>query len=231
MQQHMQNNDQNNGWKSRLEDVNAFDGEEIINGHAAWDALYNRLHKPRRKKATWYWMAAASIVAVVISVFLLQSPINQPEIISTQATTEQRATVNDIKPAPQNEIVAISPQNNITAPVSPAKKQVKIKVIEQRKKELTAMVLEPVEEIAKEIVPVVVPGDEKVPANEQLTTVQVKPSLKVVHVNELGTDQQNNIGRPGSDYSVLRIGTNNKTAQSAGKIGIQISTAKTSPVN
>jgi len=227
----MQNNNPNNSWRSRLEDDTAFAGGEIINGDAAWDVLYNRLHKPRRKKAVWYWMAAAGIVAVVISQFTLPFPLQQKEITATKTMTEQKAIVNDIKPAPLNQNVAMPAKKNMAAPATATKKNAKQQVTEQPNKALAAIAIDTMEKITKEVVPAGVPGNKKEPANDQLATVQVKPTLKVVHVNELGGNTQTNTGRQGSDYSVLRIGANSKTMQPAGKIGIRISTAKTSPVN
>ncbi len=229
MQQDMQNNDQNNSWKSRLEDDNAFPGEEIINGHAAWDALCNRLHQPSRKKAVWYWMAAASIVAVVASVFVMQSPKLRQEPIMTKTSIKQNAAIDEIEPAQPGEIVATLPVKDITAPVATAKRHAEGKVFKYRNKALIATESNPVEEVKEEMAGAAVHTEEK--DDEQLVAIQPKPMLKVVHINELGGSTQNNVNKRGADYSVLRIGTSGNTTQPAGKIGIQISTAKTSPVN
>jgi hypothetical protein len=39
---------QNSDWKSRLQDESAFAGDEILNSNAAWEALYERMHTPKR---------------------------------------------------------------------------------------------------------------------------------------------------------------------------------------
>lgn len=229
MQQHMQNNGQNNGWKSRVEDANAFDGEEIINGHAAWDALYNRLHQPGRKKAVWYWMAAASIVVVVTSVFVMHSAKQRQEPIITKTSIKQKAAIDEIIPAQPGKIFATLPGKGIAAPVATAKRYAEGKVFKQKNKALNATASNPVEEVKVEMAGAPVHPEER--DGEQLVAIPPKPKLKVVHINELGGSTQNNVNKRGADYSVLRIGTSGNTTQPAGKIGIQISTAKTSPVN
>jgi hypothetical protein len=231
MQQPIPNNDQNRDWKIRLEDETAFAGEAFINSNAAWDTLYSRLHKPQRKKRAGYWMAAASFVAIITGVFLLQDAKQQQEIITIKNSTEQKPIAAGIKPVQQNENVATLPGKDMVTTVSATKRQVKLKVVEQQYKEINVTAIDTVKELAEVVSPVLVQAAEKEQTNHPVTTVQVKPTLKVVHVNELGVNPQNSINKPGSDYSVLRIGTNNKATQSAGKIGIQISTAKTSPVN
>ena len=72
MEPNMQNKNPGSGnWKDKLEDTTAFAGNELLNTNAAWDKLYNRLHQPRRKKAVWYWAAAACLAMVIISVLFV----------------------------------------------------------------------------------------------------------------------------------------------------------------
>ena len=53
-------NEKLNNWRGKLEDVDALPGEPILDKATAWDKLQGRLgYEPKRKKALWYWAAAA----------------------------------------------------------------------------------------------------------------------------------------------------------------------------
>ena len=50
-------------WKDKLEQLEHLPDEPAFDKTTAWEKLQNRLQqKPGKKKAMWYWMAAASWV-------------------------------------------------------------------------------------------------------------------------------------------------------------------------
>ena len=57
-----------------------------------------------------------------------------------------------------------------------------------------------------------------------------------MHINELGNANENNNNKQAGDYGVLQFGVNNQRMYNtaplpSGKIGLNISTGKTSPSN
>lgn len=228
MQQDMQNNRQNNNWKHRLESDTALAADEILNSGAAWDTLYERLHKPRRKKAVGYRIAAACAVAAVLCAVILQRPVKEQRTGTVKQVSGSIHTGNEIKPAQQTGIVSVPVKKTIATSVRTIKTKLKREFADTGDTVLTA----PAEknttaQSETAIVPVVMQEE----AIEPLATVQPRPKLKVVHVNELGAGSANTIHRPGTDYSVIQVGISNRTTQPTGKIGIQIPTAKTSSSN
>lgn len=228
MQQDTPNNNPADNWKQRLETdedcIAAFAGND-----KAWDKLYARLHKPRRKKTVWYWMAAAGVAAILVCSIWMQPLWRQKKDSVIQPPAVTLKPSDDINKK-QTKIITTVLNKNAAAPVINSKDRTPEKV--------TSVYIDTIQGTVAEkktidimpdtaALPIVIQVDK----TETLATVQPKPALKVVHVNELGEADQNRLHRPGTDYSAIRFGVNNKTTQPTGKIGIQISTAKSSPSN
>lgn len=228
MQQGTPNNNPADNWKQRLETdedcIAAFAGND-----KAWDKLYARLHNPRRKKTVWYWVAAAGVAAILVCSIWIQ-PLWQQEkdsVIQPPAATLKPS--DDINKK-QTKIITTVSNKKAAAPVINSKDKTPEKVTSVYIDTIQVTVAE---KKTMDIIPdttaqLVVLQEH---TTEPLATVQPKPALKVVHVNELGEADQNRLHRPGTDYSAIRFGVNNKTTQPTGKIGIHISTAKSSPSN
>ena len=61
-----------NNWKNKLEDAGALSSFLLPDKNAAWEKLHGRLHEqPAKKRAGWYWLAAACIIALISVPFLL----------------------------------------------------------------------------------------------------------------------------------------------------------------
>lgn len=228
MQQDIPNNNPADNWKQRLETDE--DCTAAFAGYGkAWDKLYTRLHKPRRKKTVWYWVAAAGVAAILVcSIWML--PLGQQEtdtaIQPPAAAIKLTDEINKKQPksiataSNKKTAVPVTGRNNKTSEENMSAHLDTIQVTVAEKKTMDIMP-------DTTALPIVLQGHTTAP----LATVQPKPASKVVHVNELGEADQNRLHRPGTDYSAIRIGVNNKTTQPTGKIGIHISTAKSSPSN
>lgn len=61
-------------WRGKLEDLDSLTVETGFNKNASWEKLYARLGgKKSRKKATWYWVAAACVLFVLIIPLIFSS--------------------------------------------------------------------------------------------------------------------------------------------------------------
>jgi hypothetical protein len=228
MQQDTTNNNPADNWKQRLETdedcIAVFAGND-----KAWDKLYARLHKPRRKKAVWYWMAAAGVAVILVCSIWMQPLLQQEADTAVQPTAASIKFTDEINKK-QPKSIATASNKKTAAPVTSRKNKT---TEENMSAHLDTIQVTVTEQKMIDMMPdtTALPVLLQEHTTAPLATVQPKPALKVVHVNELGEAEQNRLHRPGTDYSAIRIGVNNKTTQPTGKIGIHISTAKSSPSN
>ncbi|MES2851235.1 MAG: hypothetical protein V4685_19455 [Bacteroidota bacterium] len=233
MEQHMQNNDQNNRhWKTKLEDETAFAAGELADTGVAWNKVYNRLHKPRRKKAVWYWVAAASIFTAVLFtiVFSVRQQTNNTTAISIPVQQTERQVQNESE---QKALVTTLPGQSSPGKTNTKKARVNnVEYEKQTKEDIFPASIE-IETVIS--LPAEKKEDSIKPLSTPLVSVQKKAKLKVVHVNELGDNNDDKGKKLSSDYSVIQFGVKsqpvNNNTTSPGKIGLNISTSKTSPVN
>ena len=230
MEQDMQSNDQSNmHWKTKLEDETAFAGE-LAGIYTAWDKLYNRMHQPKRKKIVWYWAAASLLIVSLVSVIVLSRHKTNIVTVKTLPVkqTEQQYIID------QKEFIVASPAEKM-----PVKKHVKH--LEENKEKQTdeSIIATPlIDKKEKAETVVLLPVEKKEDSVKTISTSLVaakqKATLKVVHVNELGGNDENK-SKQETDYSAIQFGVrsqpvnNNTTTQT--KIGLNISTSKTSPTN
>ncbi len=67
MEPRMSNENLNDYWKNKLEDVDSLSAETFTDKNAAWEKLHSRLRqKPSRVRTVWYWAAAACLLLVFI---------------------------------------------------------------------------------------------------------------------------------------------------------------------
>jgi len=236
----MQNKKANSSnWKNKLEDETAFAAGELPDTNAAWDKLYNRMKRPGRKKAIGYWMAAASVLTLIfLTVLLLQqqqlTPINNIVTATpqkylhkpVQIAKEKELLVQNVTINKKGTVKKINKTQTGNVAVAPEQKAGQLSVSSVYKTIEEPNVPPPPE--TKQISDTV--------SSAQLVSTQTSAKLKVVHVNELGNTSNANSKRQESDYGAIHFGITSqqlyyKTPLPSAKIGLNISTNKTSPVN
>jgi hypothetical protein len=240
MEQNMQNKNPGSGnWKDKLEDTTAFAGNELLNTNAAWDKLYNRLHQPRRKKAVWYWAAAACLAMVIASVLF----VSKQKIQNRDTATNRQQTEKPIAAVKENEQAAAITTTEKKESVKKNIKQINTAAAVKNSTAAAVQIPQPfaVNDNDKAmqqsitLLPAAAKQVNDTASSTQIVSVQPKTKLKVVHVNELGNDNIYS-NKPSGDYSVIQFGVSNqqvynKVPVPSGKIGFNISTSKTSPSN
>ena len=105
----MQNENSNrNNWKQKLEDAGNIPEEMRLNKAAAWEKLQYRLHtKPQRKKAIWYWVAAACLLPFLL-LLLVNQHRNSGSLVkqNVPAKSDKVPLIKDELP-PQKEVVIV----------------------------------------------------------------------------------------------------------------------------
>lgn len=187
----MSNENSNNDfhWKGKLEGLESLPGE-TFNKEGAWNRLHERMQeKNSKKKAIWYWAAAACLVIALLTSWFL-SMKDEPALVKNNSAKEkgQPAISQDVITNMKDSIVSISPTsvkrkidansientNKIFAPVSHKTPVVENIAIKKNKEEF----------ITPEI-----NNNSSAPVDAQMNIIAVIPAkkkLRVVHINELG---------------------------------------------
>lgn len=194
-----------NNWKDKLDDAGALSDYLLADKNAAWEKLHGRMHTPvQKKRAGWYWLAAACLAGLISGAFLLLNRNQQVTVVKQEV--KMKAAIDSI--------AVLQPL--ITAPVKPSHDE-KTAVIADKKlpatKPLKRVMIEPIESAtvktndsmaitASNIQPInIIPT-----APLTATNTPEKKKLKVVHVNELGTPLPELRSRVANDdYSVIQF--------------------------
>jgi hypothetical protein len=166
-------------WRQKLLDLDNLPGDTAYDREIAWHQLQSRLQPaPRRKKAYWYWAAAALVV--LIGWPLLVKKTTAPAPISNMAKQQVKKTVSPVQPIKKESPAFII----ISGPV--AKKTITQKASIQQ--------THTVDPIASTALPDLVDSQRQVLATATIVqadspAVRAKPDkkLSVVHINELET--------------------------------------------
>ena len=177
------------GWKSKLEQLDSLQEESIRDKNISWEKLHDRLHEnPRRNKIAWYWAAACLLLLAAFPLLLKKSSngpvvkdiVQQKQIFTPVAPVK---TINEdqllhisSKPVPEKEIILhtakstrySNKKNKINWPDAIMTIAIKPAVTEQ---------------VIVHIPDTVVAFTAVVPARKK---------LPVVHINELGKQEQGN---------------------------------------
>lgn len=240
MEQDMQNKKPNSSnWKDKLEDDTAFAAGELPETNAAWEKLYNRMHKPRRKKAIWYWMAAASLFTGIFFTVIIsqqQQPQSINAVVKAIAEKQIDKSVSDKKENEKPIAVVIENKKEDVKQIHKTAMRKTALIPEQKEQQLTVNNDIKISEAPTASLTVEVNQLNDTASSTQIVFIQPKPKLKVVHINELGNANENNNNKQAGDYGVLQFGVNNQRMYNtaplpSGKIGLNISTGKTSPSN
>gem|GEM_PF-1900939 len=181
-------------WTDRLEDAEELSSFTLADNDAAWNKLHSRLNKnPGRKKAAWYWAAAAALLTVMTISFLTNSkrqtvPVNDtaanpvlkqlpvsPDAVLIRQTI--LATDGD------NRKITIADRNTIhgTHSLPPQVKNIGYETPDTTNHINDAAIAEPTN-LPAAIKPTFA---DTASGTTTITAVQAKKQLKVVHVNEL----------------------------------------------
>ena len=71
MSQERHNNEKE--WQMKLSEMESAPVELIFDKSSAWNKLHNRLHhKSKNRKSSWYFLAAACVIAVLCLPFIVE---------------------------------------------------------------------------------------------------------------------------------------------------------------
>ena len=185
----MSNNNQNNNhsWKNRLDELEAIPGEPLPDKKMAWEKLQARIEdKPKSKKKFWYWAAAAAILCMCMLPWMItekkpdalveQKPVQQTSLIT--ATVAGSANIKQDKPETNSLSIKIN-----TAKIIPAANVIQQSPVVENKKELAGK--EPVKQI-EPVITFVKSIPDTIKTN--ITSIIPKKKLPVIHINELGNN-------------------------------------------
>jgi len=192
-------------WKSRLADLDSLP-EEPVDKNAAWEKLHSRLHqKPARTKAAWYWAAACLLLLMVLSFLIVKQSGNTtgPSIVQQKNAPAAPLHVTKVRQLVKEQPVVISIAPVIKVPLLPvAERPGHNNHTGKRKLLLQRLSIAGGRQDIKSV-QVVVPADTTVVL---VAAAPVKKKLPVVHINELGKQEQENAKfATHTDRSSLRI--------------------------
>ena len=220
-------------WSHRLEEINSLAALLLEDKTAAWEKLHNRLQqKPKRTLRAWYW-AAAAVVLLICSLPLFFSNNKQVNpkhdlVKNTAAKTMAPILTGSEK---KNVITAqpILPQKIKLPPVVRHMANGKNFKIDNQPIELVAASPElVVHKETKQPMAAIAPIENELKAPMLAVTVLAKPTLRVVHINELGeVVPQRNKAMPADDgfvkFKIINQQYYTGTAVTAKAIGFSIS--------
>lgn len=172
-------------WKSKLDDLEHLPGQPGVEKGSAWQKLHARINeKQGNKKIAWYWMAAASVIAIALIVWLAPGKKKQDVAI-----THNPATHSLPSQTPETTRMIQTP---VTLPVIATQKQQANKTRSAKPKtiETPAVTFSDSSDATKSDVIVTVPASLDTLA--EVIVAPLRKKLKVIHINEL----QTNTGRP-----------------------------------
>jgi len=179
----------NDNWKVKLEDADALPEYALQKKHAAWENLYDKLHKKQQPKILWYWIAAACVITAIIVISFMQQPDKNNVAIRTsiktqlQQNTVAQQTTQQLSIKKTNTTFKVvknkSINTNINKLIKPADNKYEIVIAESpvlQRNELADIKTE---------LPII--KDSTI----QATAAIAPKKMKIVHANELDDDGTN----------------------------------------
>lgn len=187
----MPDNIQNNpGWRSRLAALDFIPGEIPVDKTARWDKLQQRLEKSKSRKKIfyWYWAAACGLLALVLPWMLLQkNDVSHPIVKETIRIPEtKQILVKEILPVTPNPPSVDINSTKASMNVAERKSLPHRLVLSNLEKTIDSTGRSSTTGSLTTITPVTLTDTSMPIALSEIPTRK----LKVVHVNEIGGNQE-----------------------------------------
>ncbi len=226
-------------WKDRLQAAESMPGIAVPDMDLAWQKLHSRLQekKPRRLAPAFYWVAAASLIAIGIVVFV------NPKDLPVHNTSKSAIQTNSTAPAPvhakpflKHNTIAM-PEDNVAVATKakhssqPTDKQIPpASTVLQTNAAAKPVETQPALPLPQ---PIEIPDAQPVMV---LVSAPAKTKLKVVHINELGEPVFYKKTSEGNDVGFIRFRPTNSQVQpdsksSPGSIGLYVFPSHTTLTN
>ncbi len=114
-------NKNNAGWKHRLEELDALPGEQR-DMNAIWEKLHSRRQQPVvRRKAGWYWIAAACLLVLFPFAWLFSGKRTMSAAMDLASNAIAPSNKINNAPARKTQIISLRQEPSaITIPVKPS---------------------------------------------------------------------------------------------------------------
>lgn len=178
-------------WKNKLDELDNLPSEPLMGKMAAWEKLHTRLrHKPRVRKTTWYWTAAACVlISAGLAWFYTSERVSNAATGKNQYQTVK--SVNDTAMVNKATVRVDTPRTTFTTRntqqphtvLKHKKNQVFINDVVIGKPDLPYRNI-PMESLPENVVDTNTPPDT---LQAELTkAIPARKKLRVIHINELG---------------------------------------------
>ena len=174
-----------NNWKAKLEAMEGLEGENPPDKNASWNRLYMRLNKKKQnRKAIGYWLAAASIMAAMITALFfylqeLSSVKESPKITLIEKTAEKETIIKKKNDTLINDSPIVA-DNPILIKDEPLVKDQKETLSGSR---ITQIHLPDTVSVIKNEIIAHLPLPDS--ADQMALIVPAKKKIKVVHINTI----------------------------------------------
>lgn len=233
MEPNMQNKKHGkNSWSDKLEDTTSLPALLLEDKNAAWEKLHTRLQqKLRRSNSLWYWAAAACILLLC----------TRPILFTNEKTgAEEKGLVHSIANDPASQTIATPEKKNMMSAQALTTPENVTSIVKHGATHNNSMHRDELEKqvnpvsgvsVHQEITAAVVTGspvENTIPEALVAVTVPVKPTLRVVHINELeGALPQSNTARINDDgfikFKIINQQVNSRTPATAKTLSFNIS--------
>lgn len=219
-------------WSDRLEDTTSLHGLLLEDKNASWEKLHTRLQqKPRRISRAWYWAAAACIL-LLCSIQIL--------FTNDKPFGEEKVLFKSIAKEPVGQIITVPEKKHIIADEALITPEKVITVVTKAATQNNTMHRDEPQQPGNPVADVRVqqeilaatatnsPIENKMPDALAAVTAPLKPTLRVVHINELGDAlPQRNTARIDDDgflkFKIINQQINSRTPATAKTLSFNIS--------
>ncbi len=211
-------------WKRKLDELESLPGETMPDKNVSWEKIHARVDgkKPERKPV-WYWIAAASVLFLLMIPFFISYKKNDP--LSSLSNTSLKQNESETKQNQQEKQVPVKTGNHnkdsftVENDVLPEKNQpvsfhqsnkAGLKNVEENKKDESQLydtinTQNQITETTDNSSPIIMDT-----SSSNASIIAAKKKLPVVHINELGEpDNEPQVARSSEKPSVhfLKLGS------------------------
>lgn len=189
-------------WKNKLDELDHLPGEPVHDKASSWKKLHDRIReKPHHNRMIWYWAAAACVILIGGIQWIM---VNQKDdkLVNDTRKYESKQSSNKsviVKEDPVVDPTNIIIENNQKAPVTVKNKTRHRNLTDTvLTDELVVTTLDTIKEQSPEImVNTMKPAD----TISIVAGTSVKKKLRVVHINELGNPEKDEMRFAGNTPS------------------------------